>query len=408
MKKWLLIPILAIPCLGVLLYFSIYRGGAAERYRFTDIMKGDVELVVTSAGMLKAVSTVQVGTQVSGIISKIFVDFNDQVDAGKVVAQIDTALLDIAVRDADANLERSVAQLKLAEQTFSRVQRLYAQKIVTETEFIEAQYNFEIAAAVRKSSEVNLEKAKHNLAYATIYAPISGTVIERNVNVGQTVAASFSAPQLFLIANDLTRMQIEVAVDESDIGLIKQGQSARFSVQAFPDSQFDGKVRQVRLQSKVEENVVNYTVIVDVDNSERKLLPGMTATVDFVIEKASDVFKVSNSALRFRPTEAMLSQLRTRPQKNAPAEQPDTSQGSHRWAQTEKDNRARLWYLDNDNRLNVIPVETGISDGQLTEIKTENNIIAGMKVIVGVIRQSVDTTSNPFQNSSSPRRRGEF
>jgi len=272
---------------GVTFWFLGRRGAGAERtYRFVTVEHGKLESLVSSTGTLGAVTTVQVGTQVSGIIAKILVDFNDRVTSGQTIALIDTTLLASAVRDARANLERAQAELAQAEREFRRLQSLYDETLVAETEFNLAQYALDVARANGKSAQISLERAKQNLDYATIRAPISGTVIERNVDVGQTVAASFSAPQLFLIANDLASMQILASVDESDIGQIKEGQQARFTVQAYPDESFTGTVRQVRLQSTTLENVVNYTVVVDVENPAGKLLPGMTATVDFIIEGA--------------------------------------------------------------------------------------------------------------------------
>ena len=200
--------------------------------------------------------------------------------------------------------------------------------------------------------------------------------------MGQTVAASFSAPQLFLIANDLRRMQILATVDESDIGRIREGQSVRFRVQSHPDQTFDGTVRQVRLQSTLVENVVNYTVVVDVENKDRLLLPGMTATVDFSVQTAKDVLKIQNSALRFRPTPEMLATLR--------------ESGARRPPRAEEGGRgSRLWILEPDGKLSVVPVETGLTDGQWTEISGEG-IEEGTEAIAGVLSEETPATSNPF------------
>ena len=187
---------------------------------------------------------------------------------------------------------------------------LFERKVLTEIDFNTAKYAYDVALANVKSAQVTLERARQNLAYTNIYAPIDGVVVERDVDVGQTVAASLSAPQLFLIANDLAQMQILASVDESDIGAIHEGQSARFTVQAYPNETFTGSVKQVRLQSKTTENVVNYTVVVSVTNANGKLLPGMTATIDFLTGSAKDVLLVPNAALRFRPTEQMREQVR--------------------------------------------------------------------------------------------------
>ena len=340
-------------------------------------------------------------------VSEIFVDFNDEVHEGQIVAILDSTLLGIAVRDANANLERAQAQLHYAESELERTRVLFEKEMVTEVEFNQLQYERDVARASVSSAEIALERAEQNLGYATITAPMSGTVIERNVEVGQTVAASLSAPQLFLIANDLASMQILASVDESDIGLIEEGQSARFTVQAYQDESFSGTVRQVRLQSSSQENVVSYTVVVDVENSDGNLLPGMTATVDFLVESATDVAKVANAALRFRPTEEMLAELREQrmAERGNQTDSLATGAGRARGEASPPDNAAVLWYLDDEGRLAMAPVLTGISDGQYTEIEGRD-IAAGMMVIAGVSQNSQASTSNPFQSQQSSRAPG--
>ena len=369
--------------------YGFWRRGAgdgAPRYRFATVERGDVEFLVSSTGKLEPVTKVAVGTQVSGIISEILADFNDQVQKGQVVARIDPTLLESAVRDAQANLARNLAQLQQLESEYNRIERLAREGLVSQTEYDTAKYSLAVGRETVSSSEIALARAKQNLSYATIYAPISGTVIERNVDVGQTVAASFSAPQLFLIANDLRRMQILATVDESDIGRISEGQSVRFRVQAYPDRTFEGTVRQVRLQSTLVENVVNYTVVVDVENKDRLLLPGMTATVDFSVETATDVLKIQNSALRFRPTPQMLKMLKTLAETRERGRRPASADGGR---------GARLWILGADGKLSVVPIETGLTDGQWTEISGEG-IEEGMEAIAGVVSEETPATSNPF------------
>jgi HlyD family secretion protein len=395
-------------------YLNLSGGERGSSYRFVSLERGDLEAVVSSTGKLDAVMTVQVGTQVSGIISKIFVDFNDRVTAGQVIALLDTTLLGIAVRDAETNVERNDAQLRQAERDFERARELYDKKIVAEVEFNQAQYDLDIARAATTSAEIALDRARQNLSYATVYAPISGTVIERNVDVGQTVAASFSAPQLFLIANDLSSMQILASVDESDIGLIEEGQTARFTVQAYPDETFMGMVRQVRLQSTTQENVVNYTVVIDVDNADGRLLPGMTATVDFLVESATDVIKVANAALRFRPSEEMMAELRQRRERERTNTSGDSvagpgsgvaglGRGGRGLGDDTPTDVAALWYVADNGELAVARVHTGISDGQSTEVQG-TNLEPGMQIIAGVTQSSQDASVNPFQGQTQERR----
>jgi HlyD family secretion protein len=393
--------VIALLCVG----FVYVRGTASSgenQYRLVAVEQGDIEYAISATGTLDAVTTVEVGTQVSGIVSEIFVDFNDEVREGQIVAILDSTLLGIAVRDAEANLERVNAQLQYAERELERTRVLYEQEMVTEVEFNQLQYEHDVAKASATSAEIALERAQQNLTYATITAPISGTVIERNVEVGQTVAASLSAPQLFLIANDLERMQILASVDESDIGLIEEGQAARFTVQAYDDETFQGTVRQVRLQSASQDNVVSYTVVLDVDNSDGTLLPGMTATVDFLVESATDVAKVANAALRFQPTEEMAAETKDRAQaeRRQRTESGAAPDGRTRGEAARPENAGMLWYLDEAGRLAMVPVRTGISDGQYTQIEGPD-VSAGMMVIAGVSQSSQASTSNPFQSQQA-------
>jgi HlyD family secretion protein len=408
-------------------------------YRFATVERGDLEASVSATGKLGAVTTVQVGTQVSGQVSAIHVDFNDRVRKGQLIARIDPTLQQQAVRDALAGLERVQAERAQALREYNRNKQLFDRKVLTEAEFNNAQYALAIANASVKSAQVTLDRARQNLAYTSIYAPIDGIVVERNVDVGQTVAASLSAPQLFLIANDLSRMQILASVDESDIGLIKDGQEVRFSVQAYPDENFKGTVRQVRLQSVTQENVVNYTAVVEVDNSSGKLLPGMTATVDFLTGAAKNVLLVPNAALRVRPTPAMLEQVRGQMQARRGGAGDSGRRRDSGGAVTDSARRAQfiaarrqagagagggggpggfgggggparpgagtprpndtitLWYVGKDGKLGVARVRAGLSDGQKTEVRGPG-IAEGMQVIVAVTRSDEPGGSgSPFQ-----------
>lgn len=374
---------LAVVAAGAVSLWAFNRGGRerASTYRLATLDRGSVESVVSATGTLSAVRTVEVGTQVSGIVSEIRVDFNDRVTRGQVIALIDPTLLEIAVRNAEAALERSQAQLDQAERNHQRAIALREQKILSETDFNAAEYEHASARATVKSAQVGLEQARRNLAYATIEAPVSGTVVERDVDVGQTVAASLQAPKLFTIAEDLTKMQMLAAVDESDIGQIRAGQAVRFTVQAWPDDTFTGVVRQVRLQSKTKENVVNYTVVVDLRNDDGRLLPGMTASVRFVVASARDALRAPNAALRLVPTEAMRAEL-----------PPGALEAG----------KSRLFYLDAQGRLAVAPVRAGLTDGKLTEVEGPA-VAEGLRVVTGTTGEAslgANAGSNPFQASS--------
>jgi HlyD family secretion protein len=364
-------------------------GKEAPAYRTATIQRGNVKPTVSATGTLSAVKTIQVGTQVSGQVAAIYADYNQHVRKGQLLASIDPALQNQAVEEAQAQLERTVATMQQAEGDYARNKQLFEWKIITASEFSATQSNFAVQKATVKSAQIALERARQNLAYTKIYAPIDGVIVERNVDVGQTVAANFSTPQLFLIANDLSDMQILALVDESDIGAIRTGLPVEFTVQAYPNENFSGTVQQVRLQSKTQDNVVNYTAVVGVKNTTGKLLPGMTATVQFLTGDAQDVLIVPNSALRVRPTPAMLAQA-----------QPGIVDDSDRASS------AILWMLNN-GRLKPVRVHTGLSDETHTQVDGPG-LTVGTAVVTGVLeaanRISDDGPSkNPFQ---SPRPSG--
>lgn len=277
------------------------KGSDTPTWRFATVDAGSLRATVSATGALSAVKTVEVGTQVSGQIAELRADFNDHVKKGQLLARIDPKLLQQAVQDAEAGVARADASLAQAQEEFDRTKALHDEKIVTETEYNTARTTLALAKTSLTSARIALERARQNLSYTNIYAPIDGVVIERDIDLGQTVAASLSAPKLFVIANDLSQMRILASVDETDIGTIKEGQPALFTVQSFANRNFRGTVDQVRLASTTSNNVVSYTVVVNVDNPDGALLPGMTATVQFVTGEATDALIVPNTALRFRP-----------------------------------------------------------------------------------------------------------
>jgi HlyD family secretion protein len=412
------------------------RGDAeTSSWRFVAVERGSLEQVVAATGTLTPVTTVEVGTQASGQIAELYVDFNDQVSKGQLLARIDPTLQRQAVRESEASLERARADVGQKEREFDRTKELHDRQGATDSEYDAAEYALKIARSNLTSAEVSLERALNNLAYTEIYSPIDGIVIQRNVDVGQTVAASLSAPLLFLIAADLTEMEILASVDESDIGTIEVGQQARFTVQAFPDRTFDGAVRQVRLQSSTQENVVNYTVVVGVQNPDGELLPGMTATVEFVTAGAEDILKVPNAALRFQPPEEMLVAFRERMMaqmqerraamdsaggapagpagerppggRNMAGMEPGGAAGHGGATGASRSDGNRLWMLDENGELTMVRVRPGITDGQYTQISGPR-IEEGMQAIAGIVSgAAASSTSNPFQPSSGqPPRRG--
>lgn len=414
MTKSRILAVAAVVLVAAAALWMYQRGGRSDAspYRFATVERGDLEAAVSATGALSAVTTVQVGTQVSGQIEAILVDFNARVKKGELIARIDPTLQQQAVRDAQAGVERNQAELEQAQREYDRNRQLFERKVLTEIEFNSATYALAVARANVKSARVTLDRARQNLTYTSIHAPIDGVVVERNVDVGQTVAASLNTPQLFLIANDLSRMQILASVDESDIGMIRDGQPVRFSVQAYPNETFTGSVQQVRLQSTTQENVVNYTVVVAVENPEGKLLPGMTATAEFITGSVSDVLLASNAALRFRPTQAMLAEVRgARPAGGGAQAASGVRDGMRSGsAARARANAALLWYVKENGQLATTRVRTGLTDGQKTQIEGPD-LREGMSVIVGVT-QSADGggASSPFQSpmQSGPRAPGSF
>ena len=435
------------------------RAAAPVSYRLVEVTQGDLQSVVAATGNLQPVVTVQVGTQVSGIVDEVLVDFNDHVKAGQVVARIDKTLLIAAVQSSRAQLERAEAEQRHAEREHARLKDLHEQRMISDSEFNTAQYNLDASRASVKAAKVDLERAERNLGYATITSPIDGIVVQRTIDPGQTVQASFSAPELFRIAGDLAQMQILVSVDESDIGQIKVGQPAKFTVQAYPDDSFTGTVRQVRLQSVTQENVVSYTAVVDVPNADQRLLPGMTASVEFIVDRVEGVLQVANAALRYRPEQAVMQPIIERKRAamqaqggpggpggggsgGAPAEGAQAGSGHAGQAGSGHAgqagqaggapagaggmpgmagahgggglpaNRGMLWFTDKDGNLDVMFVRTGITDGTNTEIRGRE-LQAGLKVIAGVTSSAAATTAatnSPFQQQrqSGPPRPGGF
>lgn len=388
-------------------FYSRADAKETPAYRFATVERGDLQSSVSATGSLSAVTTVQVGTQVSGQVAQLYADFNDRVKKGQLLARIDPTLQQQAVRDARAGVERSRAELERAQQEYDRNKQLFEAKVLTTAEFNTAEYNLSVAKAGLTSAQVSLDRANQNLSYTSIHSPIDGVVVERNVDVGQTVAASLSAPQLFLIAQDLEQMQILASVDESDIGLITEDQPVQFTVQAYPNESFSGGVRQVRLQSATTENVVSYTVVVAVKNTTGKLLPGMTATVAFETGSADSALIVPNAAIRFRPTEEMLAAATasdmpvSQSRDSAAARTVNVGVTGARAQPT-----AQLWYLDG-GKLRTARVRTGLSDGQRTVV-VGDAVRDGMQVIVGTASASTAASGqpSPFQSQQSGGRRG--
>ncbi len=373
-----------------------------EEFQFSQVEKGDIKITVSSTGTIEAQKTVEVGTQVSGTISKLYANFNDKVRKNQVLALLDTKLLEIAVQTAEADLLKASAQYQLSLQDYENNVELNKSKLISDFDLEKLRVAKDAAYASELSTKASLMRAKTNFDYAIIRSPIDGTIIEKSVEEGQTVAASLSAPTLFSIAEDLSNIQIEALVTESDIGQIKENQKVNFTVEAYDNEQFTGTVEEIHLKPTVQSNVVNYVVIVKAKNKDNLLLPGMTATIDFILQEKNDVFLVPNAVLRFKPTDAMLKEVKSTMNDNNRQLNPE--QGRNRNGQNQSNrqrnlssnvtpdilnqnnekpkNTAQLWYLDNNKKLNFIRVQTGITDGQKTELESDK-IDLNMKFISG-------------------------
>jgi len=301
--KWILLVLVVIAGLGGWRWYSQREKGAAVEYKTTTVSRGDIVQAVTANGTLTPVRNVEVGSQISGTLLDVKVDFNDRVKTGQILAQIDPATYERALGQAEAELANAAAALELAQLNFNRNKELFGSKLISKLEFDESRAGLSQAEANVKMRQANVERAKVDLSRTTIYAPIDGIVITRRIEVGQTVAASLNTPTLFVIANDLAKMRIEAAVSEADVGGVTDGQTVNFTVDAFPTRQFQGTVQQVRFAANTNQNVVTYTTIVEVDNGDLKLRPGMTANASIVIGQRRGALRIPNAALRFRPPE---------------------------------------------------------------------------------------------------------
>ncbi len=392
LKYWKILLIFLFAIIVTLSFlFYRYRTDNATNYSFVTITRGNVESTISSSGTLNPVTEITVGTQVSGTIEKVFVDFNDKVVKGQIIALLDSALLRMSVSNAEADSLKAEAKLEEAQINYRRNEQLFTKGLISESDFQPIKTTFKTAQSDYMNARTALQRAVQNLDYSVIRSPITGTVTARNIEAGQTVAASFATPTLFTIAQDLSKMEITAAVDESDIGQIKEGQAVRFNVQAYPAKTFTGVVKQVRLKPTTASNVVNYTVIVTARNDENLLLPGMTATVEFIIEQKLDVLVVANTALRFQLTEKEMADFQKQTQSSHPPERPDTSTGE--WKQ--------LWYLDENGKLAVAPVQVGISDGSQTEILGKQFSV-GMKIISSSESDSKTITPAKSTNNGPP------
>ena len=299
---------LLIPLMVLITVISCHKKTKTYTFETAVVKKGSIINTITATGTVQADTTVAIGTQVSGVIKKIYVDFNSSVKKGQLLAEIDKTPLQTQVQQAQASLDDAKSEVEFQTATYERFKALIDKKLVAQADYDQVKYNYDKARSNLKTAQAGYDKAIVNLNYASIYSPIVGIVLNRAVDQGQTVAASFNTPNLFTIGNDLTLMQVQANVDEADIGQVKMDQPVDFTVDAFPNETFKGSVRQIRLQPVVTSNVVTYTVIVNAPNPEKKLMPGMTANITVLVQKVDSVEVIPAKALRFTPDAAFLAE----------------------------------------------------------------------------------------------------
>ncbi len=364
-KKWWFLTLVII-LVGV---FLIFGGSKTKQAPLATlpINRGDMRQVVTATGEIMPVNTVSVGSQVSGTIEKLYVDYNSKVKKGDVLLEIEPSVLQASVDEAKASLVSAISQRNYAKSEYQRNKTLYNEGFISRAEMEQSQTTYEQAEQSVNRMQSQYDRAVTNLGYATIKSPVDGTVISREVDVGQTVAASFQTPDLFKIAEDLSQMQIETSVSEADIGVIKEGQAVTFTVDAYPDQTFDGVVRQIRLSPTTTSNVVVYTVVIDVDNSDLRLMPGMTAFVTIVVSEKKDVWSVQNAALVLRKFDGIV-------------DNPGDA--------TPNDHLA----IQRDGKIILVPYTKGLVTATETEIISDQ-IQMGDRVVVGRTGQKTANTS---------------
>jgi len=375
-KIWIAVAVIAIIALAAWLL-----SGSKKKETITfdkvKVEQGSITSSITATGTIEAVTTVTVGTQVSGIIDKLYVDYNTRVKKGQVIAELDKTNLTSELRSANANLQSAQSALTYKQANFKRYKELYQKGLVSADDFENAQLSYQQAKEQVNTAKETVRKAQTNLGYATIYSPIDGVVVSKSVEEGQTVAASYSTPELFTIAKDLTNMQVVADVDEADIGNVSEGERVTFTVDAYPDDTFSGTVTQVRLEATETNNVVTYEVVISAPNADLKLKPGLTANVTIYTMEKTGINTVATKALKFTPTKETVGKMKIQDVANA---------------------KNKLWTLEG-NTFKAHAVQLGESDGIKTEIKS--GVSAGTEVVSGITTVT-ENAEEPEEQASSP------
>ena len=401
MKKLKLILILLLlAAAGVAAYFIFFseNKNSVVVVSAQPAKMGSIANVVTATGTIEPIQQVEVGTQVSGEVKKVYVDYNSQVKAGQLIAELDKTNLKVSVSEAQISYEKALNELNYIKKNYERQKSLYADKLISEADFDEISYKYNNAKSSLTQSKASLDKAKTNLGYADIYSPVDGVVLSKSIEEGQTVAASFNTPTLFTIAQDLTKMQVEADIDEADIGQIKVGQRVTFTVDAFQNDVFNGKVVQVRLDPKVTSNVVTYTVIIEADNPDLKLMPGLTATVSIYTLEISNVLTIPESALNYKIDFELLEKYYA--QNGVKTERPEMPKDSASFKKRSKgekpDKRGNFVWVISDKKLERKLVTIGESD----EINYQ--VVSGLSENDSVVTSLKSVTKKDLAQAKSP------
>jgi HlyD family secretion protein len=381
------------------------RGKKDEQYRTEKVDRGSVTMTVTATGTLSAVTTVQVGSQVSGVIARLYADFNSAVKKGQLLAELDPTPFEQQAEQRRADVTRTQVQTDDARIKYDRQRRLLDGGLTSQAEVDAAKAQYDSARAQVAQAQAALNQSLTNLRYTKIVSPIDGIVVDRQYDVGQTVAASFQAPTLFQIAQDLTKMQVQADVDQSDIGRVQVGQLARFTVDAYPEEEFRGRIAQIRYNAQVNQNVVTYPVILEVENPEGKLRPKMTANVNIDVSSVRDVLRVPNAALRFKPPTEGGEQARGNgaasggdPMRRAAQTGGGGLAGAARQmprrggAAAETSKTATVHMLTPEKKLKPVPIRTGITDGRYTHV-ISGELKPGDEVVVGIATSKVESAA---------------
>jgi len=389
LKRAIIIVILAILIVAAGIYLMMGRNSKDYVFETAKLSKGDISNTVTATGTLEATNTVVVGTQVSGVIKKIYVDFNSEVVKGQLLAELDKSTLQFSLDNAEADVANAQAEYDYQQTSYYRMTELFNKDLLSASDHDLASFNFKRSQAGLKSAKANLSRAEKNLSYAMIYSPIKGVVQNRAVDEGQTVAASMSTPELFTIANDLSSMQVQAYIDEADIGQIKTGQKVTFSVDSFQDETFEGKISEVRLQPRNSSNVVTYPVIIEVANPELKLKPGLTASITIYVEEVKDVLLVPAEAINFSPDKDLLSRYRSahnQSQANSSGQDLDSS-------------HSLVWVKDGDKVYSTV-IETGIEGSAY--IQVISGLAEYSEVLTSFAYTTVIKSDNGSKETKSP------